>query len=368
MELAHGTMARLRLPRRTLRFRLTLLYGGVFVALLAIVLFITLLLLRAGFAARPGPPGIAIVDSRHVEAGFALALAVSVLLALTLGWLIAGRLLQPLRTITATAREISATNLHERLDLTGPHDELTELGDTLDGLFGRLEASFESQRRFVANASHELRTPLTAERTLLQVVLADPDTTEETLRSTCKEVLALGERQEHLIEALLTLASSERGIEHSETFDLAEIAEHVLLVRRDEATSQGVDLEATLNAAPISGDPDLVESLISNLVDNALRYNVTQGRVDVVTDLRAGRAVLSVANTGPMVSPAEVERLFEPFRRAGVARTRSNGGHGLGLSIVRAVATAHGATVTADPQEQGGLRVGVSFASSPAIG
>ena len=283
MELAQRTMTRPHSPKRTIRVRLTVLYGGVFIALLAVALFIIFLVMRAGFITSPGPSGYAFVTSRHVGAAFSLALGITVVVALTLGWLIAGRLLRPLRTITATAKRISATNLHERLELTGPRDELTELGDTLDDLFGRLEGSFESQRRFVANASHELRTPLTAERSVLQVALADPDATEEALRLTCKEVLALGERQEHLIEALLTLASSERGVERPENFDLAKIAEEVLDARRDEAARRDIDLEASLEPAAISGDSDLVESLIANLVDNALRYNVAGGRVDVAS-------------------------------------------------------------------------------------
>ncbi len=229
----------LRFPRRTLRMQLTLLYAGLFFVSGAALLVIPLFRIRNSVPA--GPQGNASAVAQHGTdvhqqvISSAVALAVMVLLSLALGWLIAGRLLRPLRTITATARDISASNLHRRLALGGRHDEFKELGETLDDLFGRLEASFESQRHFVANASHELRTPLTAERTLLQVALSDPAATAETLRSTCEEVQALGELQELLIEALLTLASSERGVEQREPFDLAGIAGHIVLARRQEA-------------------------------------------------------------------------------------------------------------------------------------
>ena len=357
------------LPRRTLRAQLTLLYGGVLVALLAAVLGIWGLLYGSGAKAAPGSPVNVAVNAQAQAASngrfhdllFAAAFAVAVLLALALGWLIAGRLLRALRTITSTARDISASSLHERLNIEGPDDELKELGETLDDLFARLEASFESQRRFVANASHELRTPLTAERSLLQLALADPQASVGSWRSTGEELLKLGELQERLIAALLQLARSERGIERREPFDLAAIAGRIVVARRQEAERRGVRIHATLDAAPGMGDPRLVETLIANLVDNALQHNVDGGQVDVVTATRAGSAVVSVVNTGPVVPPADVERLFEPFRKAGADRTRSNDGHGLGLSIVRAVADAHGATMVVEPGSDGGLRIEVAF-------
>ena len=239
-----------------------------------------------------------------------------------LGWLIAGRLLRPLRLITATAREISATNLHRRLGLGRGQDEFRELGETLDDLFGRLEASFESQRHFVANASHELRTPLTAERTVLQVALADPGAGAGALRSACEEVLALGEQQERLIDALLTLASGEQGIERPEPFDLADVAGKVIAGRRAEAERRGLRLTASLAAAPASGDPSLAGSLVANLVDNALRHNMPGGWISVATSAAAGRATVSVRNTGPVIPPGEVGRLFQPFQRLGAERVR----------------------------------------------
>jgi signal transduction histidine kinase len=302
------------------------------------------------------------VDLRRLLAISGLALAVTTVASALFGWIAAGRVLRPLRTITTTARTISAGNLHERLALAGPDDEFKQLGDTLDQLLGRLEASFEAQRRFVANASHELRTPLTLERTLLQVALADPNASAEKLRSTCEELLASGKDQERLLEALLTLASSERGLDHTESLDLSQIADHALLTPRPEIQQLGLQIETRLAPAPISGDPPLIERLVANLIDNAVRYNHPGGRVDLRTATDAGRALLIVANTGPLIAADEIDRLFEPFQRLGADRTApGNERHGLGLSIVRAIATAHDAAVTAAPQPEGGLEVTVSF-------
>lgn len=370
MDLRERVALLSHLPRRTLRAQITLLYGGVFVVLVAAVLGATGLLWRTAAHAAPGTPASAIADTQHIidlvdlhrlVFGLAIACGVAVVLAVALGWLIAGRVLRPLRRITSTARQISATNLHQRLDLKGPDDELKQLGETLDDLFARLESSFEAQRRFAANASHELRTPLTAERSLLQVALADPDASVETWRATGEELLDLGELQERLITSLFTLARSERGIERRESFDLAAIAGQAVLARRQEAERQGISLDANIVEAPIAGDRNLVESLLANLLDNALRHNLEGGRVAITTGMQAGRAVLAIVNTGPLVPPEDVERLFEPFRKAGADRTRSNDGHGLGLAIVRAVTDAHGATVIAEPQSNGGLRVEVEF-------
>ncbi|GIJ66612.1 sensor histidine kinase [Virgisporangium ochraceum] len=338
----------------TLRTRLTLLYAVPFLASGAVLVAIPLLQTSSTRPVGTGGPPEGTVDGpvldRMVGAAV-IGLAAMVVVSVVAGWLVAGRFLRPLWTITATARDISASNLHRRLGLerAGRRDEFTLLAATLDDLFARLEAAFESQRRFVANAAHELRTPLTAERTLLQVALADPDATVDSLRAACGEVLTLGRAQERLIDALLTLATSERGLEHREPVDLAAIAGEV--ARSRAATALG--------PADTTGDPRLVEILVSNLVDNAVRYNVPGGRVDVTTSAADGQALLRVSNTGPVVPPGEVERLFEPFQRLGGERLA--GGHGLGLAIVRAVATAHGATVTADPRPDGGLTVEVRF-------
>ena len=266
--------------------------------------------------------------------------------------------------MNAAAREISATNLHRRLGLEGPQDELTELGQTLDDLFGRLEASFEAQRHFVANASHELRTPLAGLQTLLEVALADPDPDTDTLRSVCQEALALGEHQQRLIQALLTLATSERGVEQWGPFDLAHVTETVLSGRRYEAVRRGIHIESTLAAAPATGDPELIELLVANLIDNALRHNTAGGKIEVATISAAGQATITVSNTGSIIPPSEIDRLFEPFQRAGTHRVAHTDGHGLGLAIVQAIAYAHDAKITARPRSEGGLDVGVNLDSS----
>ena len=301
------------------------------------------------------------VDSHQLLVNSGIALAIVAVLALIAGWLVAGRMLRPIRTITRTARRISSTNLHERLALAGPPDELKELGDTLDGLFGRLDAAFEAQRHFVANASHELRTPLTAERTLLQVALDDPDTTIAAWRSTAEEVLASSDEQAQLIEALLTLAKSESGLDGREPVDLAATVTATLVGLQPEIDRLRIHIDEVTTPSPLEGDPLLVERLVVNLLTNAVRHNIVDGRVEVVTEVTDGQAVLSVTNTGPLIPPLEVDRLFQPFQRLDPRRTHHKDGHGLGLSIVRAIATAHRASINARPMPAGGLSVSVIF-------
>ena len=325
----------------------------------------------------PGRPGQAAsirsaisqhsADTARLLAVSWLTLAVTAVASAFLGWFAAGRVLRPLREMTATARTISAGSLHQRLALRGPKDEFRQLGDTVDDLLERLESSFAAQRRFVANAAHELRTPLTLERTLLQVALADPHASIATLRATCEELLEAGRSQERLLESLLTLATSERGLEHRQAIDLAELAGRLLQQAAPEIRARGLELHAELGDATVLGDPPLVERLVANLIDNSLRYNVEGGLVAVRTGADPAGLVLSVSNSGPPIEAGEVERLFEPFRRLNGDRTSSGdeGGYGLGLSIVRAVATAHGGAVTAAPRDGGGLAVTVSF---PGVG
>jgi signal transduction histidine kinase len=328
-----------------------------------------------------------------------IALLIMAALSILLGWLVAGRALRPLRLITAKARDISASNLHERIALQGPDDEMKRLGDTFDDLLVRLERAFEAQRQFVANASHELRTPLARQRTLLEVAASDPDADPASLREASAKAISAGEEQERLIESLLTLASSERGLDERGAFDLADVARQVVEARRAEAEQRGLSVDSALSSAPTAGNPRLAERLVANLVDNALRYNEPQGWIRVTTGVEAGfrrdgeaggggdvggdgdgagggegggaavpgkdeddlRAVLRVANRGPQVPPSEIPRLFEPFQRLESSRTARDG-NGLGLSIVRAVATAHGATVTVTSRPEGGLDVRVAFA------
>jgi signal transduction histidine kinase len=290
-----------------------------------------------------------------------IALAIMAVLSIVLGWLAAGRVLRPLRTLNERARQISASNLDKRLALTGPDDELKQLADTFDDLLGRLEGSFAAQRQFVANASHELRTPLTRAQTLTEVALRDPEASVESLRATHQRVLATAHEQERLIEALLTLARSERGLASNERLDLAALTQRVLDTHQP-ADDLRLYVHATLQPAEISGEPRLIERLIANLVENAQRYNHRHGHIDVMTTTSpAGHAVLSVANSGPVVRPEEVAGLFEAFERHGSGRTSHSNGLGLGLSIVKAIAGAHTATVNAQPLSTGGLEIEISF-------
>ncbi len=297
-----------------------------------------------------------------------VALGIMVLLSGGLGWVVAGRVLRPLRTITASTREISASNLNERLAVDGPDDELKELGDTIDGLLERLEASFHSQRQFVANASHELRTPLARQRTLAQVALADPEASAESLRAAHERILASGEQQEQLIDALLTLSRSQAGTAVHQKIDLAAIAEELLEARRPEAAARALRVAANLEPATLHGDPRLVERLVANLVENAVRHNVAGGTVEVRTGARDDGAWVTMSNDGPMVRPSEVERLYSPFERLDGERSTGEEGFGLGLCIVRAIVTAHGATVHTVARPQGGLRTEVWFPTHDRAG
>jgi signal transduction histidine kinase len=324
---------------------------------------------RAGRAHAPGGRGGTAGQSRFVTnlPGVLLysgiALAVLAVASIALGWLVANRALRPLRVITAAARRVSASSLDERLSVASSYDEFQELSDTLNGLFTRLEAAFESQRHFVANASHELRTPLAAERTVLQVALADPGASTESLRAACLQLLELGQQQERLIHSLLTLASSQRGLRNREPFDLAEVTARVVTGRRQEAAALGVRIETSLAPAIVTGDLSLTESLVANLVDNAVRHNVAGGQVQVSTATQAGLPCFSISNSGPVIPPGEVDRLFEPFRQLDGERTRHGGGHGLGLAIVSAVASAHDASLSARARPDGGLDITVTFRS-----
>jgi signal transduction histidine kinase len=310
-----------------------------------------------------------VLEQLLIESG--IALGIMAVVSVGLGWLMAGRVLRPLRTITATARRISARSLHQRIAMTGPDDELKELGDTFDQLLGRLDASFRAQRQFVANASHELRTPLARQRTLLEVALRDPQATIATLRTACERALAAGEQQDRLIAAMLTLARGERGLDTFESFDLGAIAASVLAAQHDDASARGLAVTAAIETASMVGDPRLAERLAANLVDNAIRYNAAGGRVEIAVGSRDGRPLLAVTNTGPVIPPDQLGRLFQPFQRLDPARTSSaagagtpeaaGGGLGLGLAIVSAIAAAHGADLRAVTRATGGLTVEVVF-------
>jgi signal transduction histidine kinase len=350
----------------SVRLRFALLYSGAFLVSGLVVLSVAFLSTSSTqHVGSTSPPVVRhpVQASLGPLADIIVVLVVLVALSVAFGWLLASRLLRPVRLMTAAARDISASNLSRRLRPGRRDDEFARLADTLNDLFARLEAAFAAQRRFVANASHELRTPLAAERTLLQVALADPEADTASLREACEQVLALGVRTERLIDALLTLATGERGIERREPFDLADLAGHVVGPLTREAACHGVRLDATLGPAPATGDPRLAESLIANLADNALRHNTPGGWAEISTATRDGDAVVSVRNSGPVIPPQEVDRLFRPFQRLGTERTGRSGGHGLGLAIVSAIADAHGGQVTAAARDSGGLDIDVVFPS-----
>jgi len=304
-------------------------------------------------------------DSHQLLVNSAIALAIVAVLALLAAWLVAGRMLRPIRTITRTARRISSTSLHERLALDGPQDELKELGDTLDDLFGRLDAAFDAQRQFVANASHELRAPLTRQRALIQVALADPDANFSSLRTAHERVFASEQQLEQMIDALLTLTRGQAGLQRREHLDLAALASKALLARESEAAGRDLDVRATLAPAPTAGDPRLLERLIANLLDNAIRHNIPHGHVEITTGTHHLHAFLTVTNSGPTIPPEEMPRLLQPFQRLHGTRTTHNSGNGLGLAIVDAIAAAHRATLTAQPRPDGGLTVEVTFPFKP---
>jgi signal transduction histidine kinase len=285
--------------------------------------------------------------------------------SVVLGWLMAGRALRPLRVIASATRAISARNLHERLAYAGPPGEVKDLADTVDRLLERLEGAFEAERRFVANASHELRTPLARQRTLGEVALGDRDATVESLRAAHRRVLAAGAQQEQLIESLLTLARSDGGIDRQDPVDLAEVTREVLDARRPAACRSGIAIDEHLAPSTASGDRQLIERLIDNLVGNAVDHNLREGWVEISTATVEGRAVVTVANSGPVVPEAEVGRLLRPFQRLGRDRTGGGDHHGLGLAIVQAVVAAHEGELVLEALAGGGLRVVVSLPASP---
>ncbi|MEW9554583.1 sensor histidine kinase [Nonomuraea sp. NPDC050783] len=281
-------------------------------------------------------------------------------LATIAGWVLSGRVLKPLYQVTETARRVAkGHNLNERIAYTGSHHDVKDLADTFDLMLARLAHAFDVQKRFVANASHELRTPLTINRTLVDVALRRPDASPDAQRLG-ESLLAVNTRHERLIDGLLALAESERPVlERHQSVDLAEIASHVADHAGEEADAKAVVLHQALAPAPAEGDPILLERLVQNLVENAMRHNVQGGEVWVTTRLSDGEAELSVANTGPVVPAYDLDAIFEPFRRLRADRVRSDRGTGLGLSIVRATAKAHKGTVTAEAREEGGLTVTV---------
>lgn len=391
-----------------MRLRLALVYSGLFLLAGTIVLAVTYGLVAdsltsaANANSRPlGPPPLAFTNSKlaklcksgeaigaqlakckesttqaylsGAKAGAAQAraqtlnhllsfsvatLALMALLAAVLGWVVAGRALRPVHAITAAARRASESNLGERIALTGPSDELKELADTFDAMLARLEAAFASQRRFVASASHELRTPLTVMRTAIDVTLAKPRRTPDQLEAMATEVRQAADRAEAMIEALLTLARSDRGQGPRSELDVAAFAEDAIEAAEPAIRQRSLHVAAALEPGIAVGDPVLVERLVANLVDNAVRHNVPDGWIEVATGDRDGMAFISVANSGPVIGESEVPSLFEPFHRLYPHPGPDGpGGAGLGLSIVASVATAHNGQVSASPSPGGGLAI-----------
>ena len=382
--------APLRAPSRTtLRWRLTLVYGAVAVTVGLLLLVLSLVLveraLSVDFANSRGvgvrlPSGQRLTFdafqaqlrgqamSRLLSQGL-LALALLGALGVAMAYYLAGRVLQPIQDITAAAQRLSAERLDARIDLAGPQDELKQLADTFDAMLGRLEASFEAQRRFVADASHELRTPLAVMRTEVDVALADPNATTEDLRAAAAVVRDATMRADRLVDSLLLLARSDRlevdGLPLREQVELQTLAAQALVSVAGEVSARRLRIATSYAPAGVLGDSGLLERLAGNLVENAVRHNVDGGWLRVDTGTVQGRARLEVSSSGPVVPSGEVAGLFEPFRRHGTART-SRRGAGLGLAIVRAVAHAHGGTAVASARPEGGLTVTVDLPRSPS--
>ncbi len=393
---------------RTIRLKLTLLYGATFLITGALLLTIGYLLVRHNLVNRPNfrdeyrrlglkaplprrvrgsapygaprPPFnsdqrslIEAVfrqeraDALHrLLAEYAGALVLMTAVSAAAGWLLAGRALAPLREITATARRVSGENLGERIGLTGPQDELKELADTFDGMLARLDRTFASQRHFVANASHELRTPLAIMRTEVDVALADPDATASELRAMGETVRETIDRSEGLISALLTLARSEAVTSRDDPVDLAELAADCITDFSRRAHDAGIAVDTDLGPAHVRGDGALLERMIANLVDNGIRHNEPGGGLSVRTlTTPSARVLVVVRNGGAVIDASVAPSLTEPFRRL----QRGSGGFGLGLSIVRSVAEAHGGSAVVAARPEGGLEVTVDLpADRRAIG
>ncbi|WP_432157289.1 sensor histidine kinase [Streptomyces sp. bgisy153] len=387
--------------RPTIRIRLTLLYGGMF--LIAGILLLSIIYLLAAQAINTGnqPPfkiagasalkvtsdncpainnaatNLTLTDFNEAISSCIdlqrrqaldnllsrslLALLGLAVIAFAFGYAMAGRVLSPLGRITRTARAVAGSDLSRRIELDGPDDELKELADTFDDMLERLQRAFTAQQRFVGNASHELRTPLAINRTLLEVHLSDPNAPVE-LQQLGKTLLATNERSEQLVEGLLLLARSDNQIVERKPVDLAEVAGQAIDQVHAEAEAKGVEIRGERETAVVQGNGVLLERIALNLVQNAVRYNVPEGGwVEVTTDIRHGQAVLVVSNTGPVVPAYEIDNLFEPFRRLRTERTGSDKGVGLGLSIVRSVARAHGGHIAAQPRDGGGLVMRVTL-------
>jgi signal transduction histidine kinase len=348
--------------RPRLRTRLALLYAAAVAVLGAASVAVAGVGAWTGRSTRPvGAESAAgtVSNTGPVLMAAVVGLIVVALVAVPIGWALAGRALRPLRELASAAEGATADRLPEHGEL-GRYAEFADLSATLAGLYSRLDAAYAAQRRFVADASHELRTPLTVQRTLIQVTLADPDADATSLRAVCAELLRNGDQLERLVAALLALAQGEQGPPAGEPVDLAPLAAEAVTTRGPAA--DGLTMHTDLRAAVVTrGDPALLASLIGNLLDNAIRYNTSGGRVEVGTRSDGPRAVITIGNTGPVVRDDAVETILRPFQRLAEPRMQT-GSSGLGLAIVRAIADSHGADLRVVPNPDGGLTVTVVFA------
>ena len=369
--------------RQGLRLRLTMLSTALLALIGGLLLALSYLVVGRVVAALPQFPagtqvqiGDEVMDASRAAAEIAaqgretvlivglIAFPLQVLAGALLSWVLIGRTLRPLSTLTRTARALSESSLDQRIALTGPRDEVADLADTFDDMLGRLQAAFDAERRFVANASHELRTPLAVIRTEVEVTTADPAADVEDLRRMGDVVLEATDRANRLLTSLLVLARTQgRGVSVHQPVDLADLVGPALSAVGAELAERGLTVSVDALPAPVRGDPALLDRLVGNLVENAVRHNVSAGwiRISTGTDTAGGSGLLEVVSSGPVVDPRALAELFEPFRQGQRPRT-GHRGTGLGLSIVRAVVAAHGGTVGAVPVPGGGLRVTVRLA------
>ena len=380
-----GHALRVLFPRSTVRWRLTLLYGGLFLVCGAALLAITYTLF-ASFADSPpkpvfGPGGgapdatsLKVASAMYIQRSIGLhrlliysgvALAIMAVVSGVLGWVVAGRVLAPLRTITAAADLISDTNLNQRLAMEGPRDELRLLADTIDRLLARLEAAFEAQRRFVANASHELRTPLAMMRTTLDVAIAKPGDIPVRTRELDAELRLDLDHADHLLESFLALARAQNGqLDEPNEVGLEPLIRSALEGRADRISAQRLTIGTDLDAVDVVGSSTLLMRMIENVIENAVQHTQPGGLIDIALTECDGRQVqLVVATSGPVLDPHAVAKLAQPFKRLSPDRTGQPNGHGLGLSIVAAVAEAHGGQLDLHAPPTGGLRVCIRLSS-----
>ena len=374
------------LPRRTVRLRLTLLYSGLFLAsgagLLAITYVLVAQRISGPFSVSPEQPPAPrlgtpvrntapIAQLLHAQAAADLhqflvqsgiALSIMTVVAIVLGWVVAGRVLRPLQTMTATTRQISEENLHERLALPGPPDELKDLGDTIDGLLARLEAAFDAQRRFVANAAHELRTPLTMMRTSIDVAVGKPGPVPPEVTILAEKLREGLDQADRLVESFLALARAQQGtLTDLAIVSLPHIVSATLATRCGTIAARGLQVQQTMNDADVIGSKTLLTRLVENLIDNAIRYNIPGGCIGVTTKGDSAAAHLVVESDGPLLDEHKVQELGQPFRRLGTDRTASDGSIGLGLSIVAAIAATHSGSLDLHARREGGLQVVITL-------